>query len=563
MSDQSAINEPKPKRRLLRFGLGSLILVLLSAPLYGPIARWLCFARPPVMAKLPPIHKETVRVVGGRREIGQSWLAKRDGLLRMELKGDAFSLGFSNSALAKEYIKVQEDEFLATIQQHIPSKALLWLIGNYVLIRNRRLPEFISQSQREEIYGASLGIPDPHPELGIPHYHRILNYHAAHDIAHAVLDASLIGCTSFAAWGQATADGHLLMARNFDFSAGRSFDINKIVMRFKPDHGLGFVSVAWPGMIGVVSGINDARIAATVNAGHSKDSRSIGTPIALVLRRVMQNAKTMDEAVAIIREAEVFVADSVLIADGKTGRAVVMEKTPLRWALRETKGDTLVCANHYLSPTLKDDPANLAYMKEGTSVPRFERMKALVKAARGRLTPSLAVTMLRDRALPEGAGGLGNEASINMMAATHAVVIDVTAGVIWVSKSPHQLGAFVPFGLDDFEHPEGAKIIPADPALADGSYAKLEECRALLAKGTAARKEGRREDARGFFESAAAKNPGFYLPLLQRGRVSLELGKTGAAIEFLGAAQKAYPPFASERALIKRLLAKARKQESP
>ena len=121
--------------------------------------------------------------------------------------------------------------------------------------------------------------------------------------------------------------------RNFDFNAGRCFDENKIVIYFEPDKGLKFISVAWPGMIGVVSGLNEAKIAVTINAANSSDSRKVGTPVSLVLRDVMQHASTIEEAVDIIAKSKVFVSDSYLIADGKTNRAVVLEKTPERWPL--------------------------------------------------------------------------------------------------------------------------------------------------------------------------------------------------------------------------------------
>ena len=56
--------------------------------------------------------------------------------------------------------------------------------------------------------------------------------------------------------------------------------------------------------------------------------------------------------------------------------------------------------------------------------------------------------MLRDR---KGVGGsplpLGNRRAIDALIATHGVVMDATARVLWVSEGPHLVGRFVRFDL--------------------------------------------------------------------------------------------------------------------
>ena len=186
----------------------------------------------------------------------------------------------------------------------------------------------------------------------------------------------------------------------------------------------------------------------------------------------MQLAGTLEEAGEIIRDSTMFVNESFLIADGKTGKAIVVEKSPERCEVREPEGDRIVCANHFLSPVFQRDARNLAYMEEGTSVVRLARATEWVEAHKGEITPEAAVSYVRDRKVPGvNEPVVGNAAAINMLAATHAVVMDVTDGVMWVSAAPHQLGAFVPFGLDNFEAPEGKPIFPEDPLLNDEEYA--------------------------------------------------------------------------------------------
>jgi len=557
LSSASSGKATNRKRGRLRSALriaGVLLAVGVALAVLGSWSiEWFCIARPPATASRPAIMDSPVTEEGQVRRIGRSWIAREDGLLRMTLAGDPFTMGYSNGKLTQEYTREQEDELLQLVHRHVPSAAKLWLLRKYVLLRLRRLPTYILPEQREEIYGFSEGTPDWHPEVA-PAYHRFLSYHAAHDISHAVMDHPLVGCTSFAARGVCTANGHLIVGRNFDFDAGRGFDTNKIVIRFKPDHGLSFISVAWPGMIGVVSGINEKRIAVCVNAAQSSDVRQVGTPVSLVLREVLQTASTLEEAVAIIRRKEVFVSDLYLVADGKTGEAVVVEKTPARCAVRRPTGDYLICANHFLTPELAADPANLRYLRDGTSEARFREMETLIKAQEGLLTPRAAVDILRNTTAGNGNGGLGNADAINALVATHSVVMDVTDGIIWVSAGPHQLGRFIPFASGADELPSTAEKFPADPLLADGVYQRYLQSLEQLSAAEEFLSKGRAAEAAGAAAEAARLNPGSYRPLLLSGKIALARKDWAAAQTALRDALAAGPPYRSERTQIESLL---------
>ena len=67
----------------------------------------------------------------------------------------------------------------------------------------------------------------------------------------------------------------------------------------EPDEGIPFVSLAWAGMVGVVSGMNRAGVSVTVNGAPSDLPREVGTPAALVARDIMQHAHNLAEATPI------------------------------------------------------------------------------------------------------------------------------------------------------------------------------------------------------------------------------------------------------------------------
>lgn len=552
---------PKKSGRVRKFfkGLGIGFLALLGLLLIFFVGvtfyiDYFCIATPPAFDNHSPVLSAKIIETREKKSLGDCWLSKKDGLYRMYLSGTPFVRGYSHARLTQDLMKDQETTFLKNIREQIPSEISLWLLKKFVTWNNRNLPSFVSLEDQIEILGLSRGQRDLFPEIG-PLYHRILNYHAAHDISHAVMDSPLVGCTSFAAWGSYTPQGHLLLGRNFDFNFVRSFDTDKIVMKVKPDRGFSYLSVSWTGMIGVVSGINEKKIAITINAAHSSDKKSIGTPVSLVIRQVLLHSSTLQEAIDIIKESKVFVSDCYLIADGKTSQAVIVEKTPLRSGVLKAEGEFIIGSNHMLSSEFSNDPANRKNIEGSTSLVRYNRMKTLLKGQAGKLTPAIAAEILRDSEVPGGIqGAYGNAAAINAMIATHSVIIDVTDGILWVSRGPHQLGPYVPFGIEPFENPPKVEIIPADKVLKNGTYEKIKKALDLLKEGKKALKEGETDRGQQLLEQARALHPNLYtLPFLL-GKIALQKGERTKGKKYLIRTLSLYPAYKEERDEIKKLL---------
>jgi hypothetical protein len=469
---------PSRWRRRLRWagGVLGLLLLLVAAFLHS------CFAQPPDLPERPAVLDAVAQVdSAGRARLGRSWFLRREGASLLHLEGDPYALGYANGRLTADLMQVQERELIGTVRRFFPSTPGFWGIATLVLVNNRSLPDHVPLEYQLEVRGLAEGSTDPFPEWGY-RYHRLLNYHAAHDIAHWVWDKPVVACTALAARGGATASGRLLTARNFDFEAGRHFDANKVIALYRPSEGQAFLSVSWPGMAGAVTGLNAARIFISINGAHSVDRGRIGTPVSLVIRRVLQYATSLEEAVAIVRDAQVFVTDGYLIADGETGEAVVVEKSPARTAVRPMEGDLLLQTNHFEAAEFQQDPGNLAHQAVGTTCARRARLEELVTDRATPLDPAALVEVLRDR---KGVGGvelgLGNRAAINALIATHSVVCDVTGGTLWVSRGPYVLGQYDAYRIDAFG--EGSRApIPADPLAATDAAARVEEARALLAR---------------------------------------------------------------------------------
>jgi len=73
---------------------------------------------------------------------------------------------------------------------------------------------------------------------------------------HAIPLLQPYSCSSIAAWGHATADGHLYQTRNLDWSLEVNAHEFPVIVVYVPDHGIPHVVSTLAGMIGAHTGMN-------------------------------------------------------------------------------------------------------------------------------------------------------------------------------------------------------------------------------------------------------------------------------------------------------------------
>ena len=291
--------------RVLFFVFLGIFLFLLLSMLY---LDW--FLRPK-----PPIPESTTSLSWNRTEpnpdfslVQNNWLHKsQSGLYEMYIEGSAFERGVAHGKLCRKLLEKQEEYFNDQITKLVPSGFYLHFLKYFVEWFNRNLDKNVTEEYKKEIYGISASASDKFQYIG-SNYQRILNYHAAHDIGHALQNLALVGCTSFGTWDDASADGNMIIGRNFDFYVGDRFANNKIVDFVNPSQGFKFMSVGWAGFIGVVSGMNEKGLTVTINAAKSQIPTGSATPVSLVAREILQYAKNIGEAVQIARKRKMFVS---------------------------------------------------------------------------------------------------------------------------------------------------------------------------------------------------------------------------------------------------------------
>ena len=434
---------------------------------------------------------DTLTVVNRSKDFsrcGKSWLRKdTSGLWLMYLKGSPYERGIANGKLAKTLIFEQEKAFIHQIRKMIPSDFYLSFLKYFIYWFNRDLDKYVPMEDKQEIYGISQSASNDFAFIG-SNYQRMLNYHSAHDIGHALEQLSLVGCTSFGAWGSSTEDGSLIIGRNFDFYMGDDFARNKIICFEQPDSGHAFMMVTWGSMTGAVSGMNEEGLTVTINAARSEIPFSARTPISLLAREILQYASTIHEAYALAEKRRTFVSESLLIGSAKDKRAAIIEKSPYKIALVEATGTSILCANHFQSPAFSNDRLNQENIRESASLYRFSRLREDMNSE-SPLNVEKAALILRDRRGLNGCDiGMGNEKAMNQLLAHHSIIFKPSEQLVWVSAGPWQLGTYKCFDLrrifhnfaasdQGVEFEEKAKEIPPDIFLKSAGYRAFIEFR--------------------------------------------------------------------------------------
>ena len=426
-------------------------IIRLNLILIGLLAIYLLIVIPldhPKPADMSSLELERLEIRPGLYTIGNNWCRKtQSGTWEIYVEGNAFERGVIYGKLLSESIQHQEDIFVSRLEKMLPSSIKRFALKLAVGWFNRDLDKEIPEEFQEEILGISYAFSDAHDNIA-PKYQRILNYHAAHDIGHALNDYSLVGCTSYAVNKENAADSKLLIGRNFDFSMGDKFSREKVISIFNPSEGYGFVFVSWAGFVGVVSGMNENGLTVTINAAQSVVPTSAKTPISILAREILQYASTLEEAIAIAGKREVFVSEGIMVGSSIENKAISIEKTPEGMAIYDSQSSILTCSNHYQSDEFANSESNLNNIKQSDSKYRLDRLNELIGERRA-LTVEDAASILRNR---RGLGGkfigLGNPKSINQLLAHHSVIFKPEAKLMWISSYPYQLGAYICYDLN-------------------------------------------------------------------------------------------------------------------
>jgi isopenicillin-N N-acyltransferase like protein len=380
-------------------------------------------------------------------------------------------VGFAHSALLRREMLENERILLDRFAEAVPGRLTRMLLLDLARVRYRSLARGMSRERLTEISAGAVGFePDPYADF-LPTYQRFLYLNALYDIALSFEHSPLVGCTSVAFHGAARSGGGALLARAFDMEVDAVFDRKKALFLVTTPGTIPFASVAWPGLAGVVSGMNAEGLAVVVHGARAGTPRTEGEPAVHALRRVLEHARSVGDAARLLAERPPLVSHLVVIADAH-GDVATIERVPDAPQTVRTLPDRAAVTNHF-EGTARDDQRNLRVLRETSSRARRERADELVTRLTGPVGPAQALAVLRDRsATGDVPLPLGDRRAIDALIATHGVIFDTAARTLWVSEAPHLLGRFVAFDLRrmlDASYvpaPSELPALPADPLAA-------------------------------------------------------------------------------------------------
>lgn len=158
------------------------------------------------------------------------------------------------------------------------------------------------------------------------------------------------GCSSLIAAPERNETSGPLFGRNLDFFTGGKLQQYSLVTVFRPAGKHAFVSVGFPGMIGCLTGMNDAGLTVAVHeVFFSRDGSSIfnpsGTPYTFAFRRILEECTTVEEAKEFLRRTERTTFLSLAVCDRRRG--AVLEMTPENVTIRRGSRGICACTNHF------------------------------------------------------------------------------------------------------------------------------------------------------------------------------------------------------------------------
>lgn len=407
-----------------------------------------------------------------------------NGNYQLKVSGSSYELGYKTGYLVDSLYNHQEAIFFDKVKDMVGSTNKQRFLMRFLKWYHRDMLDYVPVAYQEEIFGLAQFSHSALDSLATP-FQRAMMLHGAHDIGHAMQDLMLVGCSSATLQGNYSEDGSIWMARNFDFYVSDAFAENKLVSFVQPSEGYNYASVSWPGMLGVVSGMNDKGIAVTINAAKSSIPFKAKQPISLIVKEILQYAKNLEEAKQIVSTKQVFVTESILIASAFDNQSIVIELSPKKQDVYVSNNELTVCTNHLQSELFQKDKNNIKHIETSHSQYRYQVITDFLQQHAQVNEHVLAEMLRKTTGIQDEKLGYGNEKALNQLMAHHGVIFHPKTLRVWVSNAPYQLGTFDMYDLNKvFQSndisPIKGKEIPQDAFIHSIEYQKLNSYRILL-----------------------------------------------------------------------------------
>jgi isopenicillin-N N-acyltransferase like protein len=159
------------------------------------------------------------------------------------------------------------------------------------------------------------------------------------------LDA-MVTCSTITLPADASPDHVARFGRNLDFPGLNVADKYSLLMIVRPEGRYAFAAVSWPGLMGVLSGMNEHGLTLTNMEVTRPQRLPQAMPYAMLYRMVLEQCRTVDEAVAMLEKTPKQTANNLMLMDAAGNRAVVEIQPEKITVRRGTERKALISTNH-------------------------------------------------------------------------------------------------------------------------------------------------------------------------------------------------------------------------
>jgi hypothetical protein len=345
----------------------------------------------------------------------------------VELSGSPGARGRHHGELLAREIRVMRLaalKYLGKITLYVGA----WPLYAFLKGLSRRFQPYLTPDLNEELQAMAEGARLPRATL--------LLINCLDDLAN-----NIPRCSALAVGERLTFKGRYLAGRNLDYPLFTEVLLPlQTLFQVTPEQGIPYVSLAWPGYLGVSTGLNRAGVALAQLSVMSRKTTIRGMPAALRYRQALEKGDTAMAVARRVLDQPGTIGNNLLICAPR--EAVVLELAPSRFFARRPVAGLLTVTNHFQSLAMsavqgafsRRPPYSVLdpqHFTEAYSKARDAKLREL--AAAGPLTPKDLQKIL-------GHPQIANPGTVN------SVVFDPERLTLWVAthdKTPVSRGRFV------------------------------------------------------------------------------------------------------------------------
>ena len=266
---------------------------------------------PPGTPWISPVkskNRSETRTVVARASNGHGFLAEQCGRSFVFLEGTPEEMGVAQGELLKDSIRRIVERGVYALGAVISIESGKWFGEMFGDIERRATP-FVPERFFREVdqVAVAAGVGKQEARFG-------------------TLLPELFHCSGVAVRGKATKDGRLYHARVLDYMNNVMFQNESCVQVFLPKDKNRWVSFGYSGFVGSVTAMNEHGLSIGELGGAGTGAWD-GIPMCFLIREIMENCRTVDEAVALFQNSRRTCEYYYVLSDA-TREMVALKCTP-------------------------------------------------------------------------------------------------------------------------------------------------------------------------------------------------------------------------------------------